>query len=419
MKNIKKGVLIILILFNIFFPTISFAEDTSNSPVTLTTGLPFFPKDCTEIENEDRKESLCYKDTSGEYTRDYNSKGLIKEVFEGIFRFILGSAGTLCVIMLIVSGLQIAFAAGNANILGAARGRMKDSVIGLILTVSSGFILTIINPQLLDFDFKEPSDYVISGFQHIEGTEFSKCVNNESCNYGLYCYKENEDDITGICKKYLQPGVECDDKEECINGYSCQMLSIPDGQGTYYYQCVPEENIKVEENSLCIALKNNCKDGYFCYEGFPTAATHQGICKSCIEYYDGTYRNITSEIEKSCLTTKEPGEICEYDRECEIEKCISRGSQTKVCAECLTNEDCNETIEFCNITGKDIYGTYSSSIQYTCEPKKDLGTYCENNKECDSGQCEGNECVCGVDTDCPIGQKCMAIIMIKNYCYIP
>ncbi|MCF7906622.1 pilin, partial [Patescibacteria group bacterium] len=167
MKNIKKGVLIILILFNIFFPAISFAEDkVTNSPVTLTTGLPFFPKDCKDIEDNTRKEKLCYENDDG-YTGAYKSQGLIKEVFEGVFKFILGSAGILCVIMLIVSGLQIAFAAGNADILGAARNRMKDSIIGLILTVSSGFILSIINPQLLDFNFKEPSEYTITGFERL------------------------------------------------------------------------------------------------------------------------------------------------------------------------------------------------------------------------------------------------------------
>jgi len=387
MKNIKKGVLIILILFNVFFPAIPFAvsaeDKVTNSPVNLTTGLPFFPKKCTDITEEKRKETLCYKNTSGDYTGDYNSQGLIKEVFEGVFKFILGSAGTLCVIMLIVSGLQIAFAAGNADILGAARGRMKDSIIGLILTVSSGFILSIINPQLLDFNFEEPTYYSIEGFKSLAGKERSACVltfqdederleegkEKVGCDYGLYCYVKESDieegDVVGECKKYLKPGDNCIYyTERCQEGYECRQTA-----GNTVFTCIPSSSINnLKEGDFCIEGNNNCEDGFFCKGSeckncdfyYNERETSNGVCPSSVSSYTPYCSSL--EVEEECPLTL-AGETCSLDGECEVIKCIEGVSK---CAECLTDSSCDSD-EFCN-TG-------------ICQEKE-----CENNKNCEDDE---------------------------------
>ncbi|NCC70822.1 hypothetical protein EOM09_04520 [bacterium] len=448
-----------MILFNIFFPTISFAEDTSNSPVNLTTGLPFFPNDCTKIENEERKESLCYENSSGEYTGDYNSKGLIKEVFEGIFRFILGSAGTLCVIMLIVSGLQIAFAAGNASILGAARERMKNSVIGLILTISSGFILTIINPQLLDFNFKDPSELAISAFQYLKGKEGSACADNLPCSYGLYCYKEKEEDTTGECKKYIEPGKNCN-FGICTEGYECNSATSI---------CQPKSTTKgLKENKLCITGNKNCDDGLFCV---PSALPINsigvvGTCTNCFLLYEQLENDKSTSPTSTCFESniglcntdevkskglceynKPLNSVCVYSGECSSFNCSPDGfciprtceSSTEffndcdydefcssgICQEkeCDRNKDCKDD-QFCNTTGLTIFGLYNASSQYKCEDKRNLNDKCEKNSDCESGQCEGTarpyKCVCGNDADCIYSNfKCAAIGGQVNYCYDP
>jgi hypothetical protein len=386
MKIIKKGIIFILILFCFSIPTFSYAAAESD-PVTLTTGLPFFPKDCSEITDTERKELLCYEDSNGKATATYKSIGLIEEVFKGLFQFILGSAGTLCVIMLIVSGLKMAFAAGNANILGAARGRMKDSIIGLILTVSSGFILSIINPQLLDFDIKGPEDFVITS-RVLEGVDGSQCVADLSCNYGLYCYKENSDDSIGECREYIGPGEKLEDNEKCIEGYYRDLLTID--TYTYYFICKPEENTKVNDGDLCQIDGNNCPENFYCREEASLfAANDTASCISCEKYYDGTYRN-TDEVEAYCL--KSLYEYCVFNKECESKTCIG-----DICVECDDNNKC-ESNEFCNTTGLGIDGNPNLAIRYKCEVKRSIGQYCENSK----GWCDTrliNPCASSGDGD--------------------
>lgn len=444
MKNIKKGILIILILFNIFFPAVSFAtgEPVTNSPVTLTTGLPFFPKDCRDIADTNRKKDLCYENTAA-----YNSKGLIKEVFEGVFRFIIGSAGTLCVIMLIVSGLQMAFAAGNAEVLGKSRDRMKNSVIGLILTVSSGFILSIINPQLLNFDFKEPSKFVISGFNELQGKPGAKCMlsfpagatniqNGKveiGCNYGLYCYvpKIEEGNVIGQCKKYIEPGGYCGDSnvgELCQKGYDCVSLGGP-------YTCQASSQIKgLAENDNCITGNLNCDEGLFC---FPITSPSsligiEGRCTSCHLLYNqlaqskSTFQtgvcfdansgfcNTNEVAEKGlCEYDKELGAACVYPGECSSFNCAHSGKceerscknnndcdvdefcNSDICKEkeCDRNSDCEDD-EFCNNTGKDINGNDDLNLKYKCEDKRSPDQYCRAWYSWCLGSCNALESKC-------------------------
>ncbi|MCF7796028.1 pilin [Patescibacteria group bacterium] len=437
MKNIKKGVLIILILFNVFFPAISFAgsaeDQVTNSPVTLTTGLPFFPKDCRDIEDSSRKDKLCYKDeniytgtysSADGYTGAYKSQGLIKEVFEGIFKFILGSAGTLCVIMLIVSGLQIAFAAGNASILGAARTRMKDSIIGLILTVSSGFILSIINPQLLNFDFKEPTDYTISGFEYLQGKEGAECImtfqdgdetledgkEKVSCDYELYCYIPSSDieegDITGRCKKYREVGENCGENfsgELCKEGYECASSGV----------CQASTEINdLEEKERCTTGYLNCGDNLFCANTTVSQVEEvQGECLSCELLYNqikentcngsGGYCANSFEIINKMACFKDFEEHCTLNEECKSLICIidTSDATNNKCGECLENGDC-EGGEFCNTTGLTPTGIYNMSTQYICEDERVVGEYCENGKYWCGDDCRFiNPCASSGDGD--------------------
>ena len=67
-----------------------------------------------------------------------------------ILKFILGSVGTVTVIIIITAGFMWSFSAGNKNTIAKAQKMIQDATIGLILTLTSGLMLQVINPQLLD-----------------------------------------------------------------------------------------------------------------------------------------------------------------------------------------------------------------------------------------------------------------------------
>jgi Cys-rich repeat protein len=58
--------------------------------------------------------------------------------------------------------------------------------------------------------------------------------------------------------------------------------------------------------------------------------------------------------------------------------------------------------------------------QNRCEAGDDgaraLNAACQNNGQCKSGRCEGDRCVCRSDSDCPAGQSCFTPITGANFC---
>lgn len=65
-------------------------------------------------------------------------------------QFIFGSVGVITVIIFIIAGFKIAFAAGNANTIKEAKNMLKNASVGLIFAIFSGSILAIINPDLVN-----------------------------------------------------------------------------------------------------------------------------------------------------------------------------------------------------------------------------------------------------------------------------
>jgi len=68
----------------------------------------------------------------------------------GILKFVFGSVGTITVIIIIVAGFMWSFSAGNKNMIIKAQKMISDAVIGLVMTLTCGLMLQVINPSLLD-----------------------------------------------------------------------------------------------------------------------------------------------------------------------------------------------------------------------------------------------------------------------------
>lgn len=66
-----------------------------------------------------------------------------------IYRFAIGSAGFLAVMMLIIGGIKLMTSAGNPQKLENAKKQIQNSILGLATTLFSFFIISYINPDLL------------------------------------------------------------------------------------------------------------------------------------------------------------------------------------------------------------------------------------------------------------------------------
>lgn len=68
-----------------------------------------------------------------------------------LFWFLLSAAVILALVMLIIGGVAYVGSAGNTSILGDAKSRMTNALLGILLALSAWLILNLINPDLVDF----------------------------------------------------------------------------------------------------------------------------------------------------------------------------------------------------------------------------------------------------------------------------
>lgn len=82
---------------------------------------------------------------------DFLSIPWIGEYFFAIYQWALVTIAVLAVIMTVIAGLKWMLAAGNAAKIGEAKEQITNSLIGLLLVLSSYLVLNFINPELTIF----------------------------------------------------------------------------------------------------------------------------------------------------------------------------------------------------------------------------------------------------------------------------
>ncbi|TSC73464.1 MAG: Uncharacterized protein G01um101470_70 [Parcubacteria group bacterium Gr01-1014_70] len=70
---------------------------------------------------------------------------------QNFYLFLLSAAVILALVMLVIGGVEYVASAGNTSLLGDAKGRMLNALLGLLLALASWLILNLINPDLVDF----------------------------------------------------------------------------------------------------------------------------------------------------------------------------------------------------------------------------------------------------------------------------
>jgi sterol desaturase/sphingolipid hydroxylase (fatty acid hydroxylase superfamily) len=73
-----------------------------------------------------------------------------------LFWFLLSGAVILALVMLIVGGVEYVASAGNVSLLGDAKGRIINALVGLVLALAAWVTLNLINPDLVDFSVVIP-----------------------------------------------------------------------------------------------------------------------------------------------------------------------------------------------------------------------------------------------------------------------
>lgn len=110
----------------------------------------------------------------------------VGEFIQVMYRYAVGVASVLSVIMIIVAGFQYATSGGNSEALTSAKKRMAGAFSGLILAFLSYAILTLINPALTRF--RLPQIWMIRE-QHLV-PQF--CGTSPSSTFAFAAEKDNQ-----------------------------------------------------------------------------------------------------------------------------------------------------------------------------------------------------------------------------------
>lgn len=84
--------------------------------------------------------------------RDYNQAtptGVVGTLISDILPIVLGLAGFITVIIIVISGIQFITSSGNPEAAGAARNRLIYAIIGFVVIILSFAILQIVNSIFL------------------------------------------------------------------------------------------------------------------------------------------------------------------------------------------------------------------------------------------------------------------------------
>lgn len=158
------AVFLILPIFLIAQP--AYAQDAmeDSKKVFETNLLPDLNIDIPTVQFSDIKIMDDLDDSGNVMTRTIDVPWLAEYVV-GVYKFGVGIAGALAAVMMMIGGFQYLTAGGDASRVGAAKKRISDALVGLMLTLGVYLILFTLSPDLvkldaLTFDIIETRHYI-------------------------------------------------------------------------------------------------------------------------------------------------------------------------------------------------------------------------------------------------------------------
>ncbi len=113
--------------------------DSKYQPLECTKGMRYCYPD------ESKQEGVALQVSIGGLTTTKD----LGEYIATAYNWMIGTATLIAIVLIMVGGLQWSFSAVSAEMLGKAKKRMMNGVIGLVLLLSTYLILQTVNPQLL------------------------------------------------------------------------------------------------------------------------------------------------------------------------------------------------------------------------------------------------------------------------------
>lgn len=81
----------------------------------------------------------------------YIDSPFLAEYLAAIYRYAIGAAVVICIVVVMISGVQWTLSGGNAGTIDSAKKRITGAITGMLLAIGSYAILYTINPNLLSF----------------------------------------------------------------------------------------------------------------------------------------------------------------------------------------------------------------------------------------------------------------------------
>jgi hypothetical protein len=188
-----------------------------------------------------------------------------------IYTFSIGVIAVVAVFMIMIAGLTLIFAAGNASAISRAKSRITVSILGVVLALLSYAILDTLNPRLTNLS--------LPGIQKIEGIGEPGSLwcddmeNKKHLSYTLVVVGEDKKPIVakseaecgsrydyGYFKgtgdnKIFETVAQCNGRAECNqSGTTCMNTGIG------YYCLDPEEYCSTFDKKNCSAVTKMIRD---------------------------------------------------------------------------------------------------------------------------------------------------------------
>lgn len=144
-----------------------------------------FKKDIEQFAAGSLTEGACGPRGDGSYRLCTPVPGFAGDVrslgdyIRSFFVFFLGMAGLLVMFRIVWGGILYATSAGNTSKQSEAKDIIYMAIWGLVLLFAAGFILRIINPQILQFGEAIQAIEIVRPTQKVEPVNLANFINNE------------------------------------------------------------------------------------------------------------------------------------------------------------------------------------------------------------------------------------------------
>ncbi len=148
-----------------------------------------------------------------------------------MYKYLVGIASIVAVIMIILAGIQWLTSGGNSETISGAKHRISGAVIGLFIAYMSYFILNTINPALVNFRLPQvwlirPQQLIPKFCKQLEGAE------NGKLKFRFYSREDDQTSAVDIKKAGTETMPYGQKDANNLDIFSCGRRFLPEDSGT-------------------------------------------------------------------------------------------------------------------------------------------------------------------------------------------